>query len=642
MAEKGKRYRKNTGNNTGVSSGVKKRNQRIAGVVVLIFLAAAALYTMVSLMKPESYSMVMEPGGERKIGGNYSDWKTSDPSVVEVSQKGVLTARKVGEATVTARGNWGRTQKWKVSVCAINEKKLLLAPGGTYQLKLEGAKGRRIRWESADNRVAAVDETGLVTAVKTGSVLVFCHIDDYELKCRVNIPCLARDRLLLSRQGYAKIKILNSGDEEISYSSEDESVATVSDTGVVTGVEEGTTRINCRLGDLVLVQEVEVTAMDISSLTITPGQSYTVHVDGISGGEWSSEDPSVASVDSSGSVTGRKVGQTRVKVTAEGSVFITVVNVAALAETDVTVSLDTERYEPEVVGSDETIHISVDDTSVAEASQDQVILKAVGDTVVHVSCGEARMDFTLHVTGPKNVVTKMADLPQNTRKARVTVTIHSYPSDKTYTVFNQADGKNKTRMFPHYMPAHGCAACSTAVVLTGYGHPMTPAEVVENVERSVLGSKWKNNYSKDHKHRMPMTLYGITKVLDHYKIANTYVRSFKDPEAAEEILDHLKSGRPVIFEVKNYDRYRKKKSTRWANSYHTMVFLGLTDTGKVIVADPANRSSKTFGTMGRLKYVNIEEVIPYMFSCTSGKNHCYFSSSSTAGGYILIDQQEIN
>ena len=139
-----------------------------------------------------------------------------------------------------------------------------------------------------------------------------------------------------------------------------------------------------------------------------------------------------------------------------------------------------------------------------------------------------------------------------------------------------------------------------------------------------------------------MTLYGITKVLDHYKIANTYVRSFKDPEAAEEILDHLKSGRPVIFEVKNYDRYRKKKSTRWANSYHTMVFLGLTDTGKVIVADPANRSSKTFGTMGRLKYVNIEEVIPYMFSCTSGKNHCYFSSSSTAGGYILIDQQEIN
>ena len=200
MAEKGKRYRKNTGNNTGVSSGVKKRNQRIAGVVVLIFLAAAALYTMVSLMKPESYSMVMEPGGERKIGGNYSDWKTSDPSVVEVSQKGVLTARKVGDATVTARGNWGRTQKWKVSVCAINEKKLLLAPGGTYQLKLEGAKGRRIRWESADNRVAAVDETGLVTAVKTGSVLVFCHIDDYELKCRVNIPCLARDRLLLSRQ----------------------------------------------------------------------------------------------------------------------------------------------------------------------------------------------------------------------------------------------------------------------------------------------------------------------------------------------------------------------------------------------------------------------------------------------------------
>ena len=637
MAEKGKRYRKSTGNNTGVSSEIKRRNRKIAAAVVVVFLAAAALYTMVSLVKPGSYSLVMEPGVERKIGGDYSSWKTSDPSVVEVDQKGTLTARKVGKATVTARGSWGKSHQWQVSVCAINKKNLLLAPGGTAQLKMEGAEDLRVRWESADNRLVKVDQNGLVTAVKAGSALVFCHIDDYELKCRVNIPCLARESLLLSPQGYAKIRVLNSGDEEIHYSSEDESVAEVSKDGVVSGVEVGNTRINCRLGDLVLVQEVEVTEMDISSLTITPGQSFTVRVEGISGGEWSSEDPSVASVDNNGSVTGRKVGQTRIKVTTEGSVFITLVNVAALEETDVTVSLDEESYEPEVVGSDESIQVSVENTSVAEAAQGKVLLKAVGDTVVHVSCGEALMDFTLHVTGPKNVVTKMSDLPQKTRKARVTVTIHSYPSDKTYMVFNQADGKNKTRMFPHYMPAHGCAACSTAVVLTGYGHPMTPAEMVENVERSVLGSKWKNNYSKDHKHRMPMTLYGITKVLDHYKIASNYVRNFKDAEAMEEILEHLKTGRPVIFEVKNYDRYRKKKSTRWANSYHTMVFLGLTDTGKVIVADPANRSSKTFGTMGRLKYVDIKEVIPYMFSCTSNKKHCYFSSGSTAGGYILVD-----
>ena len=637
MAERGKRYRKSTGNNTGVSYGIKKRNRKIAAAVVAVFLAAAAFYTMISLVRPGSYTLVMEPGGERKIGGDYRDWKTSDPSVVEVDQKGTLTAGKVGKTTVTARGSWGRKHQWQVSVCAMNKKNLLLAPGGTDQLKVEGAEGLRIRWESADNRIVTVDEDGLVTALKSGSALVFCHIDDYELKCRVNIPCLARESLLLSPQGSAKIRILNSGDEEVSYHSEDESVATVSRDGVVNGISVGNTRINCRLGDLVLVQEVEVTAMDISSLTITPGQSFPVHVDGISGGEWSSEDPSVASVDNKGSVTGRKVGQTRIKVTSEGSVFITLVNVAALAESEVTVSLDEESYEPEVIGSDESVQVTVENTSVAEAAQSKVLLKAVGDTVVHVSCGEAVMDFTLHITGPKDVSTKMADLPQKTRKARVTVKIHSYPSDKTYMVFNQADGKNKTKMFPHYMPAHGCAACSTAVVLTGYGHPMTPAEVVENVERAVLGSKWKKNYSKDHKHRMPMTLYGITKVLDHYKIANNYIRSFQDAEAMDQILDHLKTGRPVIFEVKNYDRYRKKKSTRWANSYHTMVFLGMTDTGKVIVADPANRSSKTFGTMGRLKYVDIKEVIPYMFSCTSSKKHCYFSSGATAGGYILVD-----
>ena len=87
-----------------------------------------------------------------------------------------------------------------------------------------------------------------------------------------------------------------------------------------------------------------------------------------------------------------------------------------------------------------------------------------------------------------------------------------------------------------------------------------------------------------------------------------------------------------------YGEQPKKKSRKWSNSYHTMVLLGLTDTGKVIVADPANRSSKTFGTMGRLKYVDFEEVLPYMFSCTSGKKYNYFSNGATAGGYILIDQ----
>ena len=627
----------------GVPSGVnreKNRNRKIAAVVVLLFIAAAAVYCMRSVVKKNSFSLVMEQGGQRKIGGSYKDWKSSDPSVVKVDQKGNLQAVAPGHAAVTAKGSWGRSGEWLVTVCRINTKEVVLAAGDTFRLEVQGAEDRQVRWESADNRVVRVDEEGMVTAIKGGSVLVFCRIDDYELKCRVNIPSLAQDVLVLSRQGYGQIKVFNSGDKKITYISEDETIAKVSEDGVVTGVSEGSTRIFCQLGEgeLSLIQQVEVMDQDVSNLIITVGQTYTAQLDGISGGEWSSEDPGIARVDSQGMITGIKTGQTRVKVVKDGSAFIIQVNVAALAETEVTVSLDEGEYVPEVIGGIGTPFIEVDDSNVAEGSQGRVLLKAAGDTLVHVSCGEAVMDFTLHVTAPKNVVTKMADLPMQTRKARVTVTIHSYPADKTYTVFNQADGKNKTKMFPHYMPAHGCAACSTSVVLTGYGYPMTPAVMVEKVERKVLGDKWVKNYSKNHRSRMPMTLYGVTRVLDYYKIANTYVRTFEDGKAREEILGHLRLGKPVIFEVKNYDRYRKKKSRKWSNSYHTMVLLGLTDTGKVIVADPANRSSKTFGTMGRLKYVDFEEVLPYMFSCTSGKKYNYFSNGATAGGYILIDQ----
>ncbi len=638
MDRNGKRYRRASGKESGGSSGVKNRNRKIAALLVLVFLAAAGIYTMYSSVKPGTFSMVMEPGSKRKVGGDYKDWESSNPTVVEVDQKGNLSALRVGRATVTAQGDWGRSYKCQVTVCAINEKDLVLAAGDSFQLQLEGAENQKVRWESADKRVASVDDQGLVKAVKGGSVLIFCRVGDYEIKCRVNIPSLAQDTLVLSRQGYARIKILNGGQEEVSYWSGDERVARVSEDGLVTGLEEGITTIYCQLGDVTLNQEVEVTAMDEASLVITPGQTYKINVNGIAGGKWSSEDPSIASVDQNGRVTGMKLGHTRVKMVKDGSTFLTDVSVAGLEETEVTISLDEGTYTPQLVGASGPVEITVENEEVAEGGQGQIILKAAGDTRVYVSCQEAVMELVLHVTVPQKLVTNMTDLPMETRKARVTVTIHSYPGDRTYTVFNQADGKNKTRKFPHYMPAHGCAACSTSVVLTGFGIPMTPADMVEKVERVVLGDKWEKNYSRDHRHRMPMTLYGITRVLDRYKIANTYVRTFKDGEAKKQILEHLLTGRPVIFEVKNYNRYKNKKSTKWANSYHTMVFLGVTDTGKVIVADPANRSSKTFGTMGRLKYVDIDEVIPYMFSCTSATKHNYFSTGATAGGYILIDQ----
>ena len=112
-------------------------------------------------------------------------------------------------------------------------------------------------------------------------------------------------------------------------------------------------------------------------------------------------------------------------------------------------------------------------------------------------------------------------------------------------------------------------------------------------------------------------------------------------QAVQEIEAHLKTGNPVVIVVANYNRTTKQKDTKWANSYHTMVLLGMTDTGKAIVADSADRSDAVFGDKKRVKYATVKSLVPYMFSCTvfTGKS-VYWGGKSTSGGYLLVNLQD--
>ncbi len=167
--------------------------------------------------------------------------------------------------------------------------------------------------------------------------------------------------------------------------------------------------------------------------------------------------------------------------------------------------------------------------------------------------------------------------------------------------------------------------------MTGFGKNITPKRVTDKngLEYKAFGKKiWKKNYKKELKDQMPVSLYGINKILNNNGIQTEYVRRFSDAEACQQIISHLKTGNPVVIEA---------KKGKWANSYHTMVLLGLTDTGKAIIADSANRTG--FGSKQRVKYESVSNLIKHMFACSvSGAKsaNCYFGSSS-GGGYILVN-----
>ena len=115
-----------------------------------------------------------------KIDGA-AGYKSSNGKVAAVSAKGVVTGVKAGKsATITVTRKKGSAQKIKVTVrkapskVTLNKASLTLEVGQTFRLKakLPSKSASALKWSTGSRKVAKVDGTGLVTAVKKGTTKI--------------------------------------------------------------------------------------------------------------------------------------------------------------------------------------------------------------------------------------------------------------------------------------------------------------------------------------------------------------------------------------------------------------------------------------------------------------------------------------
>lgn len=240
----------------------------------------------------------------------------------------------------------------------------------------------------------------------------------------------------------------------------------------------------------------------------------------------------------------------------------------------------------------------------------------------------------------KAVITPYSCLPKMTDTSEYVVEVNSTNGKpRSYRIFSQSRKPNSKKT---YISTHGCAVSALTTVLSGYSARygnFTPTQTYKTLEKKVFGlKKWRANYRKSKAKQMPVSLYGITKVLKHCKIKAKYVRFFKDARAIRQIENHLKKGKPVIIEVNNHrqtnGRVSKRYDSKWALTKHTMVLLGMTDNGKVIVADSAYKPWS--GMKQRVKYTRMKSLIHYMVPSRAVGKSLYFESINTNGGYILV------
>ncbi len=115
--------------------------------------------------------------------------KSSNSSVVSVTKKGKITAKKKGSAKITYKDTKNKkyTCKVKVETPALSSTGLSLKVGDTYHLSLSG-NTQKVTWSSDNMTVAEVDNYGKVTAKAVGNAKINAKVASGQVyKCTVAV-----------------------------------------------------------------------------------------------------------------------------------------------------------------------------------------------------------------------------------------------------------------------------------------------------------------------------------------------------------------------------------------------------------------------------------------------------------------------
>ncbi len=121
---------------------------------------------------------------------NFTDevfWKSTNPNIVAVTDTGIITAKKAGEANIMVNvgdvsASCAVTVLQPVESLYLSETSLIMEALDTYQLEAgvwpEDAYNKETEWSSSDEKIASVDENGKVMAHKKGTADIMVKAKD--------------------------------------------------------------------------------------------------------------------------------------------------------------------------------------------------------------------------------------------------------------------------------------------------------------------------------------------------------------------------------------------------------------------------------------------------------------------------------
>lgn len=204
-------------------------------------------------------------------------WATSNASIAKVDKNGLITAKSEGTVIITATSADGglkaecslyvKAKTIPVTGVRLEWDKLELTAGGRFSLKAEvspsNASNTAVSWKSSNTKVAKVDKNGKVEAVSSGTAKITVTTEDGGKKdeCTVvvseagvhvkSIRISSGKQLKVGEHTYAAVVFEpeNASNKSLSWSSSNETVATVDSYGLISANSVGFATITAAAED---------------------------------------------------------------------------------------------------------------------------------------------------------------------------------------------------------------------------------------------------------------------------------------------------------------------------------------------------------------------------------------------------------
>lgn len=280
-------------------------------------------------------------------------WYSSNNAIASVSSTGLVTAVGIGTVTIKATAN-GNTSVLAQCQIEVNnyvtelsiEGKNEVPVGGNTQYKVtispSTASDQTINWATSNSSIATVDSDGVVHGVGNGTVTITATAADrntisaqkeitiYQPIKEISIS--GTNSLTVGSTATLSAHVLPSDASinSITWSTDNASVATVDQNGVVTAVGNGVVIITAAASDdstIRATQAIEVTTLvtslilaEIESVDVGISKNYEAIITPETASNkkliWSVDKEDLASIDNTGTITGLAPGYVSVTATA--------------------------------------------------------------------------------------------------------------------------------------------------------------------------------------------------------------------------------------------------------------------------------------------------------------------------------------